>query len=231
MAKRIRTLFTARSGRMPPSVRSSRPRRRRSVSPWSVIAFSVIDADLSVLFGAASTGAALSLLTSIVSAPIGGASPSLVNTTRRPEPHDHHHRRPRRSRDLAPDRHRRQVARQRRAQAGDDPDEVLVVDGNLLLNAGITRLLNLLVGAGGQAFGATHCRVAVGDSSTAASASQTDLQAATNKYYKLVDSVTVSGQTRSRSSPPTAARGATSPGTSGASTSAPRTARRSRRQC
>ena len=79
--------------------------------------------------------------------------------------------------------------------AGAEPDEVLVVEGNLLLNAGITRLLNLLVGAGGQAFDATHCRVAVGDSSTAASASQTDLQAATNKYYKLVDSVNVSGQT------------------------------------
>lgn len=80
-------------------------------------------------------------------------------------------------------------------EAGVAPDEIAEAAGNLLLNAGITRLLNLLVGAGGQAFDATHCRVAVGDSSTAAAASQTDLQAATNKYYKLVDSVNVSAQT------------------------------------
>ena len=80
-------------------------------------------------------------------------------------------------------------------EAGAEPDEVVTAEGNLLLNAGITRLLNLLVAAGGQGYDATHCRVAVGDSSTAASASQTDLQAVTNKYYKLVDSVTVSGQT------------------------------------
>jgi hypothetical protein len=52
-----------------------------------------------------------------------------------------------------------------------------------------------LVGAGGTAFNAANSRIAVGDSSTAAVASQTDLQAATNKYYKLVDTVSWSAQT------------------------------------
>lgn len=79
--------------------------------------------------------------------------------------------------------------------AGLPPAEVLEVDGNLLLNAGITRALNLIFGQGGQAFDATHCRIGVGDSSTAAAAGQTDLQAATNKYYQLVDSVAVASQT------------------------------------
>lgn len=70
--------------------------------------------------------------------------------------------------------------------AGLAPDEVLVTPGNVLLNAGITRLLNLATGAGGQAWDATHSRIGVGDSSTAAVASQTDLQAATNKLWNLV---------------------------------------------
>lgn len=80
---------------------------------------------------------------------------------------------------------------------GDEPAEVLVVDGNVLLNAGITRILNLLIGTGAtQAFDATHTRIGVGDSSTAATASQTDLQAATNKLWNLVTAVgTVSSQT------------------------------------
>lgn len=80
-------------------------------------------------------------------------------------------------------------------QLGCAPDEVLDAPGNILLNAGIARLLDLLIGAGGQALNSTHCRIGVGDSTTAASASQTDLQAATNKYYKLCSSVSRSSQT------------------------------------
>lgn len=80
-------------------------------------------------------------------------------------------------------------------QLGCAPDEVLDVPGNMLLNAGIARLLDLLIGAGGQALNSTHCRVGVGDSTTAASAGQTDLQAATNKYFKLCTSVSRSSQT------------------------------------
>lgn len=69
---------------------------------------------------------------------------------------------------------------------------VEIVDGrdNLLLNAGIQRMLDLLIGAGGQALNNTHARIGVGNSSTAASASQTDLQAAAgsaNRWFQLMD--------------------------------------------
>lgn len=64
------------------------------------------------------------------------------------------------------------------------PEELLTVDGNLLLNAGITRLLNLGCGLGGTAFDAADAYIGVGDSVTAASASQTDLQASSNKLYR-----------------------------------------------
>lgn len=82
-------------------------------------------------------------------------------------------------------------------EAGADPDEIVKGVGNLLLNAGITRLCNLLVGAGGTAFNNGNSRIGVGDSSTAASASQTDLQASTNKYWQVMDATypQVSGQT------------------------------------
>jgi hypothetical protein len=79
-------------------------------------------------------------------------------------------------------------------EAGSEPDEVLEDRGNLLLNAGITRLINLLTGAGGTAYNAANSRIGVGNSTTAAAAGQTDLQGA-SKYFKLVDSVTPSGQT------------------------------------
>lgn len=80
-------------------------------------------------------------------------------------------------------------------QLGCAPDAVEHFKGNMLLNNGIARLLDLLIGAGGQALDSTHCRIGVGDSTTAASAAQTDLQAASNKYYKLCSSVSRSSQT------------------------------------
>lgn len=80
--------------------------------------------------------------------------------------------------------------------AGLPCNEVVDAGNNILLNAGITRLLNLLTGAGGTAYNATNSRIGVGDSTTAATASQTDLQAATNKFYQLVSSTPgVSAQT------------------------------------
>jgi hypothetical protein len=84
-----------------------------------------------------------------------------------------------------------------RHDSGAEPDEVLELPKNLLLNAGITRMLNLLIGAGGTAFNNTNSRIGVGDSTTAAAATQTDLQAATNKYYMTMDATfpSVSGQT------------------------------------
>jgi hypothetical protein len=69
---------------------------------------------------------------------------------------------------------------------GDAPDAVEEYEGNLLMTAGATRLLNLLTGNGGQAFDATHSRIGVGDGAAAESAAQTDLQG-TNKFFKLVD--------------------------------------------
>lgn len=58
---------------------------------------------------------------------------------------------------------------------------------NLLLNEGITALLNLLIGAAETAFSNANAYIGVGDSATAAVATQTGLQAATNKLYKAMD--------------------------------------------
>ena len=60
-------------------------------------------------------------------------------------------------------------------------------DGNCLLNAGITALLTLLIGGGGTAFNNANAYIGIGDSTTAAVASQTGLQAAANKAYLAMD--------------------------------------------
>ena len=69
----------------------------------------------------------------------------------------------------------------------ESPYEVLEGDGNLLVNAGINRALDLLCGAGGTSYANANAHIGVGDSSTAAAAGQTDLQAATNKLRKAMD--------------------------------------------
>lgn len=61
------------------------------------------------------------------------------------------------------------------------------VDGNLLLNEGINELWSLVCGTGGVKFDNSNAYLAVGDSSTAAAATQTGLQASTNKLYKAMD--------------------------------------------
>jgi len=59
------------------------------------------------------------------------------------------------------------------------------IEGNLLLNEGIAPALDLWAGIGTPtAFDNANARLGVGDSSAAEAASQTDLQAATNKTYK-----------------------------------------------
>ena len=60
-------------------------------------------------------------------------------------------------------------------------------DNNMLVNAGINAFTNLLAGAGGTAFNNANSYIGVGDSSTAESAAQTDLQAATNKLRKAMN--------------------------------------------
>jgi len=68
---------------------------------------------------------------------------------------------------------------------------------NVLLNEGIAVLQTLLIGTGGTAFSNAAAYLGVGDSSTAAAAAQTGLQAASNKLYKAMESgyPSVSGQT------------------------------------
>ena len=80
----------------------------------------------------------------------------------------------------------------------NNPFEIKEVDGNLGLNEGLQEMINLLVGAGTPTtYANANARLGVGDSTTAAAATQTDLQAATNKLYKAVDATypTVASQT------------------------------------
>jgi hypothetical protein len=64
------------------------------------------------------------------------------------------------------------------------PYEVLEMEGNLLMTAGVLRIWQKLRGDAGNAFNNTNSRLGVGDSATAEAAGQTDLQAATNKLRK-----------------------------------------------
>lgn len=72
----------------------------------------------------------------------------------------------------------------------EGPDEVVEHDGNVGCNAGIQRILDLAIGAGGQAFDNTHCRIGVGDGTTAVAATDTDLSAAagsSHRWFQLMD--------------------------------------------
>ncbi len=72
--------------------------------------------------------------------------------------------------------------------SGKRPYESIELDGNMLLNEGINALWTLVAGGSETAFNNANARLGVGDSSTAEAATQTDLQAATNKLYKAMDS-------------------------------------------
>jgi hypothetical protein len=78
--------------------------------------------------------------------------------------------------------------------AGLPPDEVLTVEGNLLVNSGIQLLEDLLVGAGGTAYSSgVNAALAVGsDSATPPAATQTALVA---ELARKVATATVSAQT------------------------------------
>ena len=69
-----------------------------------------------------------------------------------------------------------------------EPYEVIKGEGNCLLNTGIDEMWDLIVGDSANHFSNTTAQVGVGDSSTAASPTQTDLQAATNNTYKSMES-------------------------------------------
>lgn len=70
------------------------------------------------------------------------------------------------------------------------PYEVSEVVGNLITNAGWTRLMNLLTNQGAtQALDATHARIGVGNGSTAEAYADADLAAAAgsaNRWFQLV---------------------------------------------
>lgn len=76
-----------------------------------------------------------------------------------------------------------------------DPEEVLCVEGNLLLNEGISMLLNVALAAvsnqtAGNRWNAADSFIGVGDTATAEAATQTELSgaaAATNRFYKAMN--------------------------------------------
>ncbi|MFA5309665.1 MAG: hypothetical protein WC370_09315 [Dehalococcoidales bacterium] len=68
------------------------------------------------------------------------------------------------------------------------PYEVISGEGNCLLNTGIDEMWDLICGDSANHFSSAAAQIGVGDSSTAAAAAQTDLQAASNKTYKEMDS-------------------------------------------
>ncbi len=68
------------------------------------------------------------------------------------------------------------------------PVEVIEGEGNCLLNSGIDEMWNLVTGDSANHFTNAAAQIGVGDSNTAATATQTDLQAATNKTYKGMES-------------------------------------------
>ena len=75
------------------------------------------------------------------------------------------------------------------AALGIAPKEVIEGGPNLITTNGLNRVMNLLIGSG-QAATNTATRIGVGNSTTAASAGQTDLQASSgssNRYFMTMD--------------------------------------------
>lgn len=58
-----------------------------------------------------------------------------------------------------------------------------IIEGNVLLNEGITQALNLLIGANATHYDANTARIGVGDNAANAANNQTGLQAPTNKAW------------------------------------------------
>jgi len=74
---------------------------------------------------------------------------------------------------------------------GVRPYETIEDTGNLLTTAGLTRLMSLLNGAGGQAMTNTSTRLGVGNGSGTAAVGDTDLSAAAgsaNRWFQIMDS-------------------------------------------
>jgi len=69
----------------------------------------------------------------------------------------------------------------------EEPYEVIEREGNLLLIGGASALWERLIGTSITVFDNTNANIGVGDSVTAATDTQTDLQAASNKLRKGMD--------------------------------------------
>lgn len=65
--------------------------------------------------------------------------------------------------------------------------ELLERVGNLLVYGGVSAIWERLIGTGVTAFDGSNAYLGVGDSTTAAAATQTDLQASSNKVRKVMD--------------------------------------------
>ncbi len=74
-----------------------------------------------------------------------------------------------------------------RADDRSAPYDTVSGAGNLLVYGGASALWQRLIGTGVTAFDNSNAYLGVGDSSTAAAATQTDLQAATNKHREAMD--------------------------------------------
>ncbi|HEY9411127.1 MAG TPA: hypothetical protein VIP77_16225 [Jiangellaceae bacterium] len=91
------------------------------------------------------------------------------------------------------------------ARLGVRPYKVSEHLGNVITTAGWTRMLNLLIGAGGQIFDAAHTRIGAGNGTTSAGggsvpavAADTDLAAAAgsgNRWFQLAAGIGVVGGT------------------------------------
>lgn len=83
------------------------------------------------------------------------------------------------------------VDKYRAADLERDPDaapyETISESGNLLTYGGASALWQRLIGTGVTEFDNTNAYLGVGDSSTAAAATQTDLQASSNKHREAMD--------------------------------------------
>lgn len=76
----------------------------------------------------------------------------------------------------------------RQAYEKGAPFDISVFQGNSLLNEGIAAMWDLIMGEAATAFGNAASYIGVGDSTTAAAATQTGLQAVTNKAYAGMES-------------------------------------------
>lgn len=76
-----------------------------------------------------------------------------------------------------------------------EPDEVIEWDGNLMMNAGINLMLDLLIGGGGTQYDDTDGYLGVGNSSAGVAATQTDLQGASTARVILDALATINAET------------------------------------